>query len=103
MTHNTRTPQTVPVFAGYLVLGMGYGLVECEQKESSLRRFGRRTRPSKTKETFTEKTCPLKKEYRIQCGMQKYIEKYKKAKSSEKEPEKTLLRCSTLQYFEEYL
>ena len=26
MTHNTRTPQTVPVFAGYLVLGMGYGL-----------------------------------------------------------------------------
>lgn len=44
MTHNTRTPQTVPVFAGYLVLGMGYGLVEREQKE-----------------TFTEKTCPLKK------------------------------------------
>ena len=43
------------------------------------------------------------KEYRIQCGMQKYIEKYKKAKSSEKEPDKTLLRCSTLQYFEEYL
>ena len=43
------------------------------------------------------------KEYRIQCGMQKYIEKYKKAKSSEKELDKTLLRCSTLQYFEEYL
>ena len=32
-------PQTVPVFAGYLVLGMGYGLVEREQKESSLRRL----------------------------------------------------------------
>ena len=26
MTHNTRTPQTVPVFASYLVLGMGYGI-----------------------------------------------------------------------------
>ena len=43
------------------------------------------------------------KEYRIQCGMQKYIEKYKKAKLSEKETDKILVRCSTLQYFEEYL
>lgn len=43
------------------------------------------------------------KEYRIQCGMQKYIEKYKKAKQSEKETDKLLVRCSTLQYFEEYL
>ena len=43
------------------------------------------------------------KEYRIQCGMQKYIKKYKKAKQSEKETDKLLVRCSTLQYFEEYL
>lgn len=43
------------------------------------------------------------KEYRIQCGLQKYIEKYKKAKNSEKEVDKILVRCSTLQYFEEYL
>ena len=43
------------------------------------------------------------KEYKIQCGLQKYIEKYKKAKSSEKEIDKILVRCSTLQYFEEYL
>lgn len=43
------------------------------------------------------------KEYRIQCGMQKYIEKYKKAKSSEKEIDQLLVRCSTLQYFEQYL
>lgn len=43
------------------------------------------------------------KEYRIQSGLQKYIEKYKKAKSGETEMDKTLVRCSTLQYFEEYL
>ena len=43
------------------------------------------------------------KEYKIQCGLQKYIEKYKRAKTSEKEIDKILVRCSTLQYFEEYL
>lgn len=43
------------------------------------------------------------KEYKIQCGLQKYIEKNKKAKTSEKEIDKVLVRCSTLQYFEEYL
>lgn len=43
------------------------------------------------------------KEYKIQCGLQKYIEKYKKAKTSEKEIDKILVRCSTLQYFEKYL
>lgn len=30
-------------------------VIECDTKESSCRRFGRRTRPSKTKEKFTEK------------------------------------------------
>lgn len=141
--------------------------VEREPKESSLRRFGRRTRPSKTKETFTEKMGPLKKglfflfaipmrshishpyaymtdkekrcgvdytkavlvtdearyieqerkphirpnefdalrgkEYKIKCGMQKYIEVYQKAKQSELARDKMLVRCSTLQYFEQYL
>ena len=43
------------------------------------------------------------KEYKIQCGLQKYIEKYKKAKTSEKEIDKILVHCSALQYFEEYL
>ena len=43
------------------------------------------------------------KEYRIRCGLQKYIEKYKKAKNSGKEVDKILVRCSTLQYFEEFL
>ena len=43
------------------------------------------------------------KEYRIQCGMQKYIEVYKKAKQSDSARDKMLVSCSTLQYFEQYL
>lgn len=43
------------------------------------------------------------KEYRIRCGLQKYIENYKKAKTSDREIDKILVRCSTLQYFEEFL
>ena len=43
------------------------------------------------------------KEYKIKCGMQKYIETYQKAKQSELPRDKMLVRCSTLQYFEQYL
>lgn len=43
------------------------------------------------------------KEYKIKCGMQKYIEVYQKAKQSELARDKMLVRCSTLQYFEQYL
>ena len=43
------------------------------------------------------------KEYKIKCGMQKYIEVYQKAKQSELARDKMLVRCSTLQYFEQFL
>ena len=43
------------------------------------------------------------KEYRIRCGMQKYIEAYKKAKQGDSSRDKMLVSCSTLQYFEQYL
>ena len=43
------------------------------------------------------------KEYRIKCGLQKYIETYKKAKQSKNDRDRMLVKCSTLQYFEQYL
>lgn len=43
------------------------------------------------------------KEYRIKCGMQKYIETYRAARKSEDPRDKMLVRYSTLQYFEQDL
>lgn len=43
------------------------------------------------------------KEYRIKCGMQKYMETYRSACKSENARDQMLVRYSTLQYFEDCL
>ena len=43
------------------------------------------------------------KEYRIKCGMQKYMETYRSACKSENVRDQMLVRYSTLQYFEDCL